>query len=84
MSPLSQVTLPPLIFRFLMLAQRVHALEEVLSSPPAAHRAFLCWFQRAILFVFNAGSCCVPFDLRSRRQAGQTGHQVSLDKLLRK
>jgi len=39
-----KVTLPPLIFRFLMLAQRVHAIE----------------------------------------QSGQTGHQVSLDKLLRK
>jgi len=37
-------TLPPLIFRFLMLAQRIHAMEE----------------------------------------AGETGHQVSLDKLLRK
>jgi hypothetical protein len=40
----AQVTLPPLIFRFLMLAQRVHALEEV---PPPKYL-----FDTASLFLF--------------------------------
>ena len=72
-------TLPPLIFLFLLLAQRIHAMEEVLPVPCPHMLCFhmLCFHMLCRVVPSHVVPCC------NACQAGKTGHQVSLYKRLR-